>query len=127
MNVRLFPETLYLKNRTTNFDETLHVAQACPKEHFSTIGMSRYPLVWLLGPPECHSTKCPFVRIMSLCPNLCMCPPVPLSESVHMSPCPFVRICACVPHPFVRIICPDLCPMSGFVFTIKMSGFVFTK
>ena len=50
MNVPLYPETLYLKNRTTNFDETLHVAQACPEEGYRTIGMSRYPLVWQLEP-----------------------------------------------------------------------------
>ena len=50
MNVPLYPETLYLKNWYTNFDETLHVAQACPKEGYRTIGMSRYPLVWQLEP-----------------------------------------------------------------------------
>ena len=38
----LFPVTRLLQNPTTNFDETLHVAQAYPKEGF--IGMSRYPL-----------------------------------------------------------------------------------
>ena len=57
MNVRLFPETLFLKNLTTNFDETLHVAQACTEEGYRTIGMSRHPLIWLLGPPESHSTR----------------------------------------------------------------------
>ena len=35
----------FLKNLTTNFDKTLHVAQAGPKEGFGTIGMCRYPLV----------------------------------------------------------------------------------
>ena len=41
MNVPLFLETLYLKNWYTNFDETLHVAQAYPKKGFGTIGMSK--------------------------------------------------------------------------------------
>ena len=42
MNVPLYLETLYLKNSYTNFDETLHVAQACPEEGHRTIGMSSY-------------------------------------------------------------------------------------
>ena len=42
MNVPLYPETLYLKNQTTNFDETLHVAQAYPEEGYRTIGISGY-------------------------------------------------------------------------------------
>ena len=29
MNVPLFPVAKYLENLTTNFDETLHVIQAC--------------------------------------------------------------------------------------------------
>ena len=45
MNVPVYHVTLYLKNRTTNFDETLHALQACPEEGFSTIGMSGYSLV----------------------------------------------------------------------------------
>ena len=49
MNVPVYHVTLYLKNRTTNFDETLHALQACPEEGFSTIGMSGYSLVWKLG------------------------------------------------------------------------------
>ena len=36
----------FLKNGTTDFDETLHVGQACPKEGFGTTGMSRYPLIY---------------------------------------------------------------------------------
>ena len=35
----------FLQNRFADFDETLHVAQACPGEGFGTIGMSMYPLV----------------------------------------------------------------------------------
>ena len=45
MNVPVYHVTLYLKNGTTNFDETLHVDQACPKEGFRTTGMSGYSLV----------------------------------------------------------------------------------
>ena len=42
MNVPLYLETLYLKNWYTNFDETLHVAQACPEEGYKTTGTSGY-------------------------------------------------------------------------------------
>ena len=35
----------FLQNRSTDFDETLYVAQACPVEGLGTTGMSRYPLV----------------------------------------------------------------------------------
>ena len=42
MNVPVCPVAKYLKNVTTNFDETLHVAQACSEEGFGTIGMSGY-------------------------------------------------------------------------------------
>ena len=66
MNVPLYLDPQFLRNLTTNFDETLHVAQVCTEEGFKIGVMSRYPLVWLLGPPECHRAKCPFVRI--LCP-----------------------------------------------------------
>ena len=52
MNVPLYHVAKYLKNMTTNFDEILHVAQACPEEGYRTIGMSRYPLVWQLEPLE---------------------------------------------------------------------------
>ena len=50
MNVPLYPETLYLKNWYTNFDETLHVAQACPKEGYRTTGTSGYSPVQFLKP-----------------------------------------------------------------------------
>ena len=33
---------IFLQNRTTDFDETLHVASVCPGEGFSTIGTSGY-------------------------------------------------------------------------------------
>ena len=33
---------IFLQNRTTDFDETLHVAWVCPGEGFSTIGSSGY-------------------------------------------------------------------------------------
>ena len=46
MNVRLLVLPLYLKNLTTNFDKTLHVAQAWPKEGFKIVCMPRYPLDW---------------------------------------------------------------------------------
>ena len=45
MNVRLCFVRLYLKTPTTNFDETCHVAQACPDEGLGTTGRSRYPQV----------------------------------------------------------------------------------
>ena len=73
MNVPLYPETIFLGNRTTDFDENLHVVQACTKEGFEIGGMSRYPLVWLQGYLtwySSHSSK------MSLCPNVI----------VHVSP-----------------------------------------
>ena len=38
----MFPATQFLQKPTTNFDETLHVVQACPKEGFSTTGTSGY-------------------------------------------------------------------------------------
>ena len=34
--------TIFLQNRTTDFDETLHVAWVCPGEGFGTIGTSGY-------------------------------------------------------------------------------------
>ena len=45
MNVPVYLDPQFLRNLTTNFDETLHVAQACPEEGFGTIFRSRYPLV----------------------------------------------------------------------------------
>ena len=50
MNVPLCPVTRFLRNLTPNFDETLYVVQAYTEEGFGTIGMPRYPLVWLLEP-----------------------------------------------------------------------------
>ena len=35
-------ETIFLQNRTTDFDETLHVVWVCPGEGFGTIGTSGY-------------------------------------------------------------------------------------
>ena len=54
MNVLLYYVTLYLKNRTTNFNETLHALQACPEEGFSTIGISGYSLVQKKGGRRPH-------------------------------------------------------------------------
>ena len=34
--------TICLQNRTTDFDETLHVVWVCPGEGFGTIGTSGY-------------------------------------------------------------------------------------
>ena len=76
MNVPLCLDPFLLKNGTTDFDETLHVAQACPEEGFKIGGMSRYPLVWLLGPPECHSSKmcvCLFILKMCVCLFIVKC------------------------------------------------------
>ena len=67
MNVPLYLDPQFLRNLTTNFDETLHVAQVCTEEGFKIGGMSRYPLVWLLGPQticSSHRSK------MSLCPEM---------------------------------------------------------
>ena len=67
MNVPVYLDPQFLRNLTTNFDETLNVAQACTEEGFRIGGMSRYPLVWLLGPQticSSHSSK------MSLCPKM---------------------------------------------------------
>ena len=33
---------IFLQNRTTDFDETLHVVWVCPGEGFGTIGTSGY-------------------------------------------------------------------------------------
>ena len=40
---------LYLQKPLADFDETLHVSQACPKEGFGTAGTSGYSPVQILG------------------------------------------------------------------------------
>ena len=40
---------IFLQNRTTDFDETLHVAWVCQGEGFSTIGTSGYSPVCKKG------------------------------------------------------------------------------
>ena len=89
MNVRLLVVPLYLRNLTTNFDITFHVAQVYIEEGFKIGGMSRYPLVWLQGSLNWYSSH---ISKMSLCPNvnvhvspknLCMCP---LYEFMLVSP-----------------------------------------
>jgi len=76
----------------TNFDETLHVAQACPEEGYRTTGTSGYSPVQFLEPKDGQYTKCPDVRI-----------------------CPLVRKC-----PDLCSLCPDLYPMSGFVSHVRI-------
>ena len=73
----------YIRNTTDDFNETLHVGQACPKKGFGTIGMCRYPLVQKLWPIFIFTVKCPYVRIcpLSLCPNVRMS----MSEYVRMT------------------------------------------
>ena len=74
MNVPVYLDPQFLQNGTTNFDETLHVAQACTEEGFGTTGTSGYSPVQILEPKNCSQKKCsdvqicPFVRI---CPDLC--------------------------------------------------------
>ena len=93
MNVPLYPVTIFLGNRTTDFDENLHVVQACTKEGFEIGGMSRYPLVCLHRPYTWYSSLCMCPLVMCACvpfTNLCMCPlfklcMCPLFKLVHVS------------------------------------------
>ena len=52
-------------------------------------------------------TKDSLVQVSPLSPkiHLCKCPPVRMSEFVHVSPCPIVRICACLP----LVLCLNMC------------------
>ena len=68
MNVPVYLDPQFLRNLTTNFDEILHVAQACTEEGFGTTGTSGYSPVQFLEPKFCRQPKCPDVRT---CPDLC--------------------------------------------------------
>ena len=43
---------IFLQNRTTDFDETLHVVWVCPGEGFGTIGTSCYSPILKKRRPE---------------------------------------------------------------------------
>ena len=47
MSLCILPPYMYLKNWYTNFDDTLHVAQTCPKEGYRTTGTSGYSPVFI--------------------------------------------------------------------------------
>ena len=48
---------IFLQNRTTDFDETLHVAWVCIGEGFSTIGTSGYSPVCKKGGQSLYFKK----------------------------------------------------------------------